>query len=200
MLSSIHPLGERTRHNTWAVTAVSFIIGAIIGGTLLGALVGGIGWIVHDVVTWSLTAAFVAGVIAVSLATVGDVLRGSRALPWPERQVNEDWLTTYRGWVYGIGFGFQLGAGLFTYVTTLGVLAMIAVAMLTASPLIGAIIGAVFGLFRGLAVLTTSRVRDPQTLRAFHRTMTRLAKPVRRSGLIAQSTVVVVVVIAVAVA
>ncbi|MCL1594851.1 MAG: hypothetical protein M3132_10935 [Actinomycetia bacterium] len=199
MLSSIHPFGERTRHNTWAVTAVSFIVGAIIGGTALGALAGTVGWVAHQFVAWSATAAFAVAAVAVTLATLGDVVRGSRALPWPERQVNEDWLTTYRGWVYGIGFGFQLGGGLLTYVTTMGVLAMIAVAILTASAVVGGVIGAVFGLFRGLAVLTTSGVRDPQTLRSFHRTMSRLAKPVRRSGLVAQCAVVIIAVIAVAV-
>jgi len=199
MLSSIHPLGERTRHNTWAVTVISFIIGAVFGGAGLGAVSGGMGWIVHQVVAWSVSVAFTLAVAAVALATLGDIVRGSRALPWPERQVNEDWLTTYRGWVYGVGFGFQLGGGLFTYVTTLGVLAMIAVATLTASPILGGIIGAVFGLFRGLAVLTTARVRDPRTLRSFHQSMNRLAQPVRRSGLIAQSAVVVAVIVVAAV-
>jgi hypothetical protein len=35
---------------------------------------------------------------------------GSGCPSW-QRQVDERWLTTYRGWVYGAGFGFQLGAG-----------------------------------------------------------------------------------------
>jgi len=190
MLSSIHPLGERTRHNIWGITVGAFIVGAVAGGIMLGVLAGGVGGVGHMLIPWSPRNAFVAAIGVVGLATVGDLLRGSRALPWPQRQVNEDWLTTYRGWVYGAGFGFQLGGGLFTYITTLAVLATIAVAVLSASVLVGAVIGAAFGLFRGLAVLTTSRVSDPLALRSFHAGMARLAQPVRFLALAAQVALV----------
>ena len=32
--------------------------------------------------------------------------------------MNEEWLTSYRGWVYGAGFGAQLGTGVVTIVTS----------------------------------------------------------------------------------
>ena len=41
---------------------------------------------------------------------------GSR-VPGPRRQVDENWLATYRGWVYGAGFGAQLGVAFATIVT-----------------------------------------------------------------------------------
>ena len=37
----------------------------------------------------------------------------ARVLP-----VHEQWLTRYRGWVYGVGFGAQLGFGLVTIITS----------------------------------------------------------------------------------
>ena len=38
-------------------------------------------------------------------------------VPGPRRQVDENWLVTYRGWVYGAGFGAQLGLAFVTIVT-----------------------------------------------------------------------------------
>ena len=41
--------------------------------------------------------------------------------PFLCRQVNEAWLSKYRPWVYGGGFGWQIGAGVTTYVMTAAV-------------------------------------------------------------------------------
>lgn len=43
-----------------------------------------------------------------------DLGLGALRLPGPARQVDEDWLARYRGWVYGAGFGTQLGLGVVT--------------------------------------------------------------------------------------
>ena len=57
--------------------------------------------------------------------------RAGRRLPGPRRQVDERWLHRYRGWVYGAGFGVQLGLGVATVVTTSAVYVMLAAAVLT---------------------------------------------------------------------
>jgi hypothetical protein len=101
--------------------------------------------------------------------------------------------------VYGSGFGFQLGAGLFTYVATLGVYVTIIIAFLTAFPALGALIGFVFGLFRGLPVLTTSRIHDSESLRTYHLSMARFSGHARVVTLTAQSAVLVGMVAVVAV-
>jgi hypothetical protein len=189
MLSSIHPLGERARDNTWGVTAGTFTAGAIAGGVVLGALSGGTGWIAHTLVPWSTQTALIVAVAVVGVVVVGDMVGWAAALPWPRRQVNENWLATYRGWVYGSGFGFQLGAGLFTYVSTLGVYATIIIAFLSASPVYGALIGAAFGLFRGLPVLTTARINDAQSLRNYHMGMARWSESARIAALTSQTAV-----------
>src|ERR1700737_74390 len=104
MLASIHPLGERAKHNRWAVTVAFYLLGSVTAGALLGAALGTIG--VHG------TPAIVA-----ALCVVAALVDASRwRVPSWRRQVNEDWLRRYRGWVYGIGFGFQLGLGVVTIV------------------------------------------------------------------------------------
>ena len=46
---------------------------------------------------------------------------GGLHLPPTRRQVNERWLDQFRLWVYGAGFGWQIGTGLATYVKTAAV-------------------------------------------------------------------------------
>ena len=110
MLSSITPLGERGRHNRFAVTATAFVVGAMAGGAALGTLAGFAG---------SLLPARPAAVDAllVALLALAGAWFDTRHVPSIKRQVNEDWLGRYRGWVYGFGFGAQLGFGLVTVVT-----------------------------------------------------------------------------------
>jgi hypothetical protein len=100
-----------------------------------------------------LAGAGVDGALATRLVPAG-------ALPGPRRQVNEEWLGRYRGWVTGIGFGFQLGLGVVTIVTTAAVYSLLVVAALSGSPATGAVIGAAFGLVRALPILAVGRVRS----------------------------------------
>jgi hypothetical protein len=86
------------------------------------------------------------------------------AVPSTRRQVNAYWIGRYRGWVVGVGFGFQLGLGIGTIVTTAAVYGTLLAAFLTADPLAGAVVGAVFGLARSVAVLPARRVRSSAEL------------------------------------
>lgn len=194
MLSSIHPLGERSRNNRWGLTAGAFVVGAVAGGVLLGAVAGGLGYLVMLVLPLSGLGVVVVVVGLLAASALADLSRKGRPLPGIHRQVNEDWLGTYRGWVYGLGFGFQLGLGVVTYVATFAVPVMLIIAVLTGSPAAGALIGAVFGFFRGAAVLTVSRINHPQQLNRFHSGMARLAVPAHTSAVAAQMTVALVVV------
>src|ERR687889_382232 len=107
MLGSITPLGERSRGRRWGITVTAFALAAgAAGAGLLG--------------------------IAVAAAVVVDMVPGLRP-PGPRRQVNEAWLHRYRGWVYGAGFGLQLGLGVTTIVSTAAVYATGAAAFLAGS-------------------------------------------------------------------
>jgi hypothetical protein len=151
----------------------AFIAGAVLGGALAGGVLGWLGSVVHAHAGSAVTAA-VAGAIG-ALGILLDVGIGGLRLPTVHRQVNEDWLHRYRGGFYGFGFGFQLGLGFVTIVTTAAVYLTFVLAFLTASVAGGALVGATFGLVRGASVLTVAGVDSPQELWARHRRMQRWA-------------------------
>jgi sulfite exporter TauE/SafE len=176
MLSSIHPLGERARNNRWAVTALAFTAGAVVSGAAVGLALGGAGSLLLDMTPTTLLLA-----TAVVALTAGALdLVGLKA-PGPARQVNETWIGSFRGWVYGGAFGLELGIGVFTYVVTWGVYAALASALLTASPLAGAFVGATFGIGRSLSVLAAGYVDRPSRLVSFNWALAK-AGPMVRTG------------------
>lgn len=175
MLSSIHPLGERGKGNRFAVTATAFVVGAVLGGATLGAVLGLVG-LVPALVLGDTAALGIVGVVVV--AATGFEYTG-RPLPSVPRQVDEDWLNQYRGWVYGTGFGFQLGAGVLTYITSAAVYVAITAALLVGHPAGAVVIGIAFGLTRGFSLLPARTIQSPQTLVSFHRRLARSAATVR---------------------
>jgi hypothetical protein len=100
------------------------------------------------------------------------------------RQVNDDWLTEYREWVYGGGFGFQLGLGVVTIVTTATVYVTFGLAFLTASLPAGLVVGAVFGLTRASPLVLATRVRGPAQLRRLVRRAHGWAPLAQRAALV----------------
>lgn len=176
MLSSIHPLGERARHNRWAVTAGAFTLGALATAALVGAALGSLGALLGLGRLEVAARLLVAGLPALA-AGAADLARVP--VPGPHRQVNETWIGAYRGWVYGGAFGAQLGLGVTTFVVTWTVYATFALGLLTAHPLGGAVVGAAFGLGRALPVLSAARVDRPSRLTSFNQRLLRLGPPVR---------------------
>ena len=79
------------------------------------------------------TALGVLAVLAIVAAAVDGGVFGFRP-PFFRRQVNEDWLPRYRGWLYGVGFGWQVGVGVATYIMTAAVFLTVAIGVLTGSP------------------------------------------------------------------
>lgn len=169
MLASIHPFGERSRNNRWAVTATAYVVGSAAAGGLVGAVLGlaGRG---ANISSWtgSAGAAAVVSILAGVVLAV-DASRGRVRLPSLRRQVNEDWLGRYRGWVYGVAFGFQLGLGVATIVTTASVYLVYVLSFLSGSAATGAAIGTAFGLARGVVLYGMAPVRGPAELRDAHR-------------------------------
>src|SRR5690606_25285551 len=111
MLSTITPLSERGRGHRHAAPRTRFLLGAAVGGTALGAI-GAVGaWAVAALdPTPTTLGAIVAVAALVAGAFDADVARPM--LPHHRRQVNEEWLDRFRAWVYGSGFGVQIGFGL----------------------------------------------------------------------------------------
>lgn len=172
MLSSIHPLGERSRNNRWWLTITAFTIGSTATAAAVGAALGWIGTPLPES-PW---------VFALAAVAAGTLDLAAIKAPGPERQVNERWIGTFRGWVYGFGFGAQLGAGFATFVVTWGVYAVLVAEMLSGSAVGGAVIGVSFGLGRSLAPLASVVVDRPSRLTSFHIALARLARPVHLSS------------------
>ena len=161
MLGSITPLGQRGRIAGWGWTVGFYVVASAAGGMLAGAVAGAIGAAAGPPARGP--ALVVTALAALGAAAVDTALRG-RPLPGPTRQVNEEWRHRYRGWVFGGGFGFQLGLGVATVVTTAGVYATLLIAAVSGSVAAGALIGATFGLARALPVLAARRVRSTDEL------------------------------------
>jgi hypothetical protein len=183
MLTSISPLGERARGNRFWRTAAAYVAGSLAGGTVIGAALGLAGS--------PLDLGDGALVTVAAAALVGVVLDVRRALPTPHRQVDERWLATYRGWVYGAGYGFQLGLGVVTIVTASTTYVALLAAALAGSAAGGAIVGATFGAARALPLLVTARVGDADDLARLHRRVAEAARSFAAGTKVAQSALAV---------
>lgn len=178
MLSTITPMAERARGHRYGVTAAWFVVGAAVGGATLGAGAAGLAAIIA-VLDPSATATFGAAAVLAVTAALVDAGAFGRRPPFFRRQVDDAWLSKYRAWVYGAGFGWQIGVGLATYIMTAAVVLTVALAVLTASPLAAFAIGVAFGVGRGLVVLLGARLRSPAALGALHARLDALEAPVR---------------------
>jgi sulfite exporter TauE/SafE len=169
MLASISPVGEAARHQRWTVTVTAYVVGATLGGAATGVAAGVLGAAVVALTGRPSTSAVVLALAAIGLlAALADRPRWRDRLPAWRRQVDERWLTTYRGWVYGLGFGWQLGGAVWIRIPSPATYLWLVAAAATASPAAGASIGAAFGFVRALPLLATRSLTDPARLHRFH--------------------------------
>jgi hypothetical protein len=153
MLTSINPLGERGRGYRWGWTVTLFTVASAVGGAVIGLVLGSLGELL-PMPLWI-------AVLACALAGVADAVG---RVPSMRRQVNEDWLSRYRRWVYACGFGWQLGTGVTTIITSGITYAMLALLWFAGLPQ-AVLAGAVFGLVRALPVLLGRSATTPDRLR-----------------------------------
>jgi hypothetical protein len=159
------------------VTTAAYAAGCALGGATTGLVLGAVGSSLPP-----LPVLLVAGT-ACLLAALADLAPGW--LPVGRRQVDERWLGDYRGWVYGFGFGVQLGLAVVTVVSSAATFAVLAVALLTQSPVAGALVGLVFGAARAVPALLVRRVDSPQRLRRLGHDVERHAPAAARATVVA---------------
>lgn len=167
MLSSITPMTEAGRGNRFRTTAAWFLLGGVLGGLSIGTLAAGTGAMLGLADLPSSTRLGIGAVAALVTASIDFGLLGIQ-LPIFKRQVDDAWLRQYRSWVYGAGFGWQIGFGVATYIMTAGVFLVIALAVLTTSPLEAITIGVTFGFVRGSAVYLGRGATTPAALGLVH--------------------------------
>jgi MFS family permease len=178
MLGSITPLGERGRGSRWWVTVSAYMLGSLAGGAVAGGLAAALG-IAIGVASWSVRARLVTIAVALVVGLALDARIGGLHLPTIHRQVEEEWRARYRGWVWGLAFGFQLALGVATIVTTSTVYVTWLAAAVSGSMAGGVAIGIAFGLARALPVFAVAGVRSPGQLLGVDTTLRRLAGPAR---------------------
>jgi hypothetical protein len=166
MLTSISPLGERARGNRWPVTVTAYVIGSVLAGGAVGGVLGLLGEVLLQPLP------LVAAGVCVA-AAVADL---AGLLPRGSRQVDEDWLVRYRGWVYGLAYGAQLGVGVVTIVTSAATYAVLALCLLAGDTATGLGIGAVFGLVRAAPILLLRKASTPEALRTVGARLEHLAR------------------------
>jgi hypothetical protein len=168
MLASITPLSEVGRGHRFRTTALWYVAGSLIGGATLGLCIAALTGAV-DALPLGQRAGILIALAASAVAVLSDTRLGGFHLPVHHRQVNERWLDRFRPWVYGAGFGWQIGSGLTTYIMTSAVYLMIVLSALTGHPWFGVVVGVLFGLVRGLSVCLGRHITSSEALTAFHR-------------------------------
>ena len=199
MLASLTPLGERGRGRSWTTTIAFYVMGSVLGGATRGALLGSLGALVPSELRPSATMTTLVLATLLALAAASEAGRMRVPVPSLSRQVNEDWLDQYRGWVIGFGFGYQLGLAVVVYITTASLWVVFIAEFLTFSPVGGLALGSLFGLIRSIPIFATRRVRSSEELRRAHRTMQRLA-PIAERSLTTVCTVAAIVLVVTVVA
>jgi hypothetical protein len=195
MLGSITPLGQRVRGFRFWPTATAYVVASALAGMTVGAALGVIWAPLTGQLSWTVRVAILgAGAI---LGVAVDLGPAGAKLPSVRRQVNEGWMQRYRGPVYGAGFGFQLGAGVVTIVTTSAIYTTLLAEALTGSPVASAVIGLVFGTARALPILVVARVREPGQLGRVQGALQRWGRPVRNGLLWVESGLAVAAALAV---
>lgn len=181
MLSSISPVGEAARQQRWSITVTAYLVASALAGAALGAALGLLG----DLAGLDAVGA-VGLVVVVAAGLIVDATVGPLSV---HRQVDERWLSTYRGWVYGAGFGAQLGVGVVTIVPSSVVWVTWAAAAFSGTPARGAAVGLAFGLLRALPLLAGGRATTPAGLRGLLRSMDRWRDPVTKLTVVGQVAV-----------
>lgn len=193
MLSTITPFGERSRGHRYAITASWFVVGSVLGGLTLGGLGAGLAATLGATGV-SPDSAWLVGAVALAAGATAAVDAGvfGQVIPIWRRQVNDQWLARYRSWVYGVGFGWQIGVGVATYIMTAGVFLLVLLAAVTLNTVNAVALCGLFGLVRGLAVLLTVNADSPAQLRALHHRFDRAGPAVRVAVIAVQAGVALV--------
>jgi hypothetical protein len=168
VLGTVTPLGERSRNGGFRRTAILYTASSTAAAAGLGALLAVIAKGVSRLPALHVPAlAFAAAVGAVAFAL--DLSNRADRLPHMHRQVNDAWLGRFRPTIYAIGFGGQLGVAFTTHLVSAAAYAGFVFAALTQAPAAGALVGAAFGLTRGLLVYLAASASDTVELARLHR-------------------------------
>lgn len=162
--------GPHSGRGRWvvAMSCATFTMGAVIGGLVTFVLLASLGGVLSS--EGGVVALAVAALIA-ALAAAAEFAE-LRIIPQIPRQVPESWRRMMPLPVAGVLYGALLGLGFTTFVLTMAVWALAAIAVALGSLAIGAAIGIRFGLGRALPIA----VLAPRADQLGHRVLTMMAE------------------------
>lgn len=185
MLSTVTPLAEAGRGHRYRWTASWFFVGAVLGGATTGLAAAALVPAISMLGLSGTARAGIAAVAALAAAALDAQLLGP-PIPHHRRQVNEEWLNRYRAWVYGSGFGWQIGTGVATYIMTAAVYLVIVLGVMSGSPATAFALCVLFGACRGSMVVLGAQLTSAERLRSFHQRFEAWREPVRRTVIVVE--------------
>jgi hypothetical protein len=159
---------------------VSYLMGTILAGLIAGATLGSLGKFASALTQVSEKQRLLLLSVWALLGIALDAGVFGLRLPTVRRQVDDQWMYRYRTWVYGLGFGLQLGLGFLTVVSTSTVYSAFLAAFLGGSASMGALIGGVFGFIRGSMLFAVAGVQRPEQLVVVDGVLSKWDGPSRR--------------------
>lgn len=149
---------------------LAYLVSSALGGMVAGGLIGTAGWCLQGALS-NRGAVLAAGIVGG--AGLVNELRG-RIAPLPERraQVPRRWLDWHHLSWTAAAWGAMIGAGALTLLHHAAMYTLAASILIVADPGFGAVVGAVYGLGRGVVLLwgwavgVESLVTRPSWLRA----------------------------------
>ncbi len=153
MIFVIVPLGKTASDfRLWVKRAIVYIIGSVLGGASVGLLVSALGGLLHGLFQNIIVAGLTLGIIALLYAAHE---LGWLPMPAPQSnwQVPNSWGVEHPiagTWLYG----YTLGAGVFTFIPYASFYVLLGWYLLAGDIGTGILLGALYGLARGVFVLT----------------------------------------------
>lgn len=162
MIVQITPLVQVAGKRLWVRTAAAHTVGFVLSTSLLGVFLGAVGLAV-GLEQWS--TALKVGMVALCGACA---LRDVGLWRWPIvalRRQTPAWFPGAFGYVWGaFAWGIDLGQGWTTYITFTGYYCLLAWAVLSASPAVGALLFGLYGFGRALPVIVAGLVAHTRDL------------------------------------
>lgn len=156
MVETIAPVVYGNRRD-YRIAVVLHALAAGIAGAVFGSVLGLIGLALGG--PWGDS-----GLVAVALIALAYAARELVGLPMPlfdrKRQVPDWWRTFYSPRIAAILYGAGLGIGYLTFLRFGTYVVVSGAAIASGDPLVGAALGASFGVTRGLTALVAARTTD----------------------------------------
>jgi hypothetical protein len=134
---------------------VAYVTAATVGGAATGAAIAAVGNVVRSSGAVASTLVTVVAVALVGIAAVEQYRGEMGPLPERRRQVPTRWLHWRSRSATAAAFGLMIGTGVLTFVDYAATYALGAIIAMSPSAAVGAGIGAIYGLSRGLVLFCT---------------------------------------------